>query len=86
MGDVVVGTVSLANWEPRYLNLLRKPVNATSFASIDTSLDSTTQPLLLDPVADDDSGANAIWIRCTVYVPPLFVPILLSGKLRPVKA
>ena len=60
MGDVVAGLVALANLEPRYLNLLRQPVNVPSPVAIDTALDITPAPLLLDPMADDDAISTAI--------------------------
>ena len=85
-GDVVADTVYPANWEPRYLNLLWKPVSVPISTSIDAALETTPQPLLLDPVVDGATGANAVWVRHTVYVPPPFVPIILSGKLRPFEA
>ena len=59
-GDVVAGSVALANWEPRYLNLLRQPVNVPSPVAIDTALDVTPAPLLLDPMSDDDAISTAI--------------------------
>ena len=90
-GDVIAGTVPLANWEPTYLNLLRKPVNVLSSASIDTPLAAMPYPLLLaplllDPVADSDTGSTAVQVGHTVYVLPLFVTILLAGELRTVKS
>ena len=88
---MVAGSVALANWYPRYLNILRKPVNVLSSASIDTPLAAMPYPLLLaplllDPVADSDTGSTAVQVGHTVYVLPLFVTILLAGELRTVKS
>ena len=77
-GDVVADTVALANWDPRYLNLLRKSVNVPSPADINTALAATPPPILLDTMVDSDAAA-------TVYVLPPFVPIQLAGKLSPFK-
>ena len=51
-GGVVTGSVSLAKWEPRYINLLQQPVKSPKRSAIDTALDTTPAPLLLDPVTD----------------------------------
>ena len=74
MGGVVAGTVALENWDPRCLNLLCKSVNVLSPAKIDTTLYSTPPPILLDPIADGDAGATAVFVIRTIYVPPLFFP------------
>ena len=37
-------------------------------------------------MVDGDAGTTAVRICRTVYVPHMFVPILLAGKLIPVKA
>ena len=85
-GDVVAGTISLANWEPIYLNLIRQPVNVLSSASISTTLDATTPTLLLYLMADGDAGATGVQVRCTIYVLPPFVWTLLAGKPSPVES
>ena len=56
-----------------------------SSSIIDTALDATTPPLLLDPMADSNAGTTAVQVRRTIYVPPPFNQILLSGKLSPVE-
>ena len=56
-------------------------MNVPSTAAIDTALDATPAPLLLDSVADDGARSNAVRVRRTIYVPPPFSPILLAGKL-----
>ena len=56
------------------------------YARVETALSATTQPLLLNPVADGDTGTTAIQVQHTIYLPPPFVLILLSGELRPVEA
>ena len=53
-GDVVAGTVALANLEPRYLNLLRHLVNVPSSTMIFTVLVVTPPPILLDTVIYGD--------------------------------
>ena len=85
-GDVVVGTVALENWEPSYMNLLSHLVNVPSPAIIDTALAATSHPILLDLVADVDARATEIQDLRTIYMTPLFVPILLARKLSPVEA
>ena len=59
-GDVVADTVSLANWDPRYINLLQNPVNVPIYDSINTSLAATPATLLLDPVADVNTRSTSI--------------------------
>ena len=85
-GDMVAGTFTLVNWEPRYLNLLRHLENVPIPAIINTDLETTPPPTLLDSVADRGGGTTAVRVYFTVYLPPLFVLILLAGKLIPVKA
>ena len=82
---MVTGTISLENWEPRYLNLVRHLVNVPSPAIIDTTLAATPPTILLYPVAYGNAGATAVQVRCTVYMPPPFIAIFLVGQLRPVK-
>ena len=67
------------------MNLLWNLVNLSSLVKIDTTLAAMPPPILLDPIADGDDGATTVCVRCTVYVPPPFVPILVAGKLSLVK-
>ena len=86
MEYVVAGTIALDNWEPRYLNLLWNWVNIRSPANINTALAATPPPILLDTINDCDTGATSVRMRCTVYVPPPSVLILLADELIPVEA
>ena len=85
-GYMVVGSVALANWDPKYPNLLRNSLNVPSTANIYTALALTPPHILTDSMSESDYGATALRVHPTVYVPTSFVPKLLSGKLRPVEA
>ena len=85
-GDVVTSTVALAHLEQSYLKLLHHLVNVSRTYIINTALAAMHPTTLLDTVADGESGATAVQVRHTVYVPPLFVPILLAGELSLVEA
>ena len=45
MGNVVSSTITLANWDPRYMNLLWNSVNVSSLVKIDTTLAATPLPI-----------------------------------------
>ena len=83
---MVAGTIILANWDPRYLNILRKLVNVPSPVNTDTALAVIPNRILLDHMSDSDAGATSVSVSHTVYVPPPFVPILLASKLSPFEA
>ena len=87
MGDVVAGFVILANWDPRYLNLLQNSVNLPSPTEFETALAEMPPSILLDPISDCDVEVTAILIRHNIYVPQPqpFVPILLARELIPSK-
>ena len=84
MEDVFAVIFALKNWEPMYLNLMRHSVNVLIPSMNYTALIYTPPPILLDPVEDGNAGAIAVQVRHTIYVPPLFVSILILGELIPV--
>ena len=59
-GDVVDKKVTLAIWEPRYLNLLKNFVNVPNLSMIHTNLAAMPPPILLDPMSDSATGATSI--------------------------
>ena len=82
---MVAGSFALAIWDPKYLKLLQNLVNAPIPAAIDTDLATTPPPILLDPMEDGNVGATAIRVRCTVYMPLPFIPIVLACELNSIE-
>ena len=59
-GDVVASSIALANFDPRCLDLLWNSVNVPSTYDIDTTLETTPTPILLDPMVYGDAGDTSI--------------------------
>ena len=85
-GDIVHDTVALANWSGGYLHLLRSALYVPTEEAVDFALaaDATTFPF--GTYISIDVDVEAILVRVTVYVPPLFVGLILHTPLTPVQA
>ena len=53
---------------------------------IGNALTANSSPILIYPMVYGDAGATAVRVHHTVYIPPMFVLILLDGKLSLVEA
>ena len=84
-GDESYGTMPLAVWDPTYLHLT-PAVHVPSAAAIDMTLSGDANLTLLGPYGAGDSGVEIIRCRKTVYVPALYVGLMLGGYLTPVEA
>ena len=84
-GDVSYGTAPLAVWDTTYLHL-SPAVYVPSDAAIYTSLAGDTMNNLLGPYGAGYAGAGIIRCRKNVYVPALYVGLLLGDNLTLVEA
>ena len=84
-GNVAYGTAPLAQLDPAYLHLA-PAVLAPSSAAIDTAIAGNPELRLLGPYGAGDAGVESIRCRNTVYVPALYVGLLLGSDLTPIEA
>ena len=75
----------MAAWYPTYPHFA-PAVYIPSAAAIDTSLAGNPNITLLGPYRAVDVGAEIIRYRKIVYVPALYIRLLLSDDLTPVEA
>ena len=85
-GDVFFGRIVVLDWDERYTRQIRVAKYIPTAASIGVALAADLDILLFGLFDAVNSDFNAGRVLFAVYVPPLFVPIMLAGYLTPLQA
>ena len=83
-GDVFNGQISTVSWDSRlYEPVYNNFLDVGTVALIDDAFAVDPNVQMVGPFAIGDAGTERVRVRRSVYVPPMFVSLLLDEEMTP---